>query len=131
MAARLPVFYNCDRCPAYCCSYPRIPVQPDDVKRLARYFDLAPESAARKFTKKGGEPGERILRHLPDPVFGTACRFLDRETRVCTVYEARPGVCREYPGRVRCGYYDFLCFERQAQEDPDFVPTTWNEPKKR
>jgi Fe-S-cluster containining protein len=125
----LRVFYNCDRCPAYCCSYTRIPVESSDVERLAQYFGLTPEAAARKFTKKGEEPGEVILRHLPDKVYGTACRFLDRETRICTIYEARPEICRDYPGRVRCGYYDFLCFERQAQQDPEFVPSTWNGPK--
>jgi len=42
------------------------------------------------------------------------------------VYKARPAVCREFPGAGRCGYYDFLSFERNAQEDPDFISTTWN-----
>src|SRR4051812_5159285 len=64
----LTIFYNCNRCPAYCCSYPRIPVQPSDVVRLAQHFGLSPESAARKFTKKGEEPGEVVMRHQPDKV---------------------------------------------------------------
>jgi hypothetical protein len=42
------------------------------------------------------------------------------------VYKARPAICREFPGPGRCGYYDFLSFERKAQEDPDFISTTWN-----
>ena len=25
------------------------------------------------------------------------CQFLDFKTRLCTVYEKRPGVCREFP----------------------------------
>jgi hypothetical protein len=122
----LPIFYNCNRCPAYCCSYPRIPVQPSDVERLAAHFGLTPEAAARKFTKRGEDPGEVILRHQPDATYGTICRFLNLETRRCTVYEARPDICRSYPGQNRCGYYDFLSFERRAQEDPDFLPTCWN-----
>jgi len=72
----LPIFYNCSRCPAYCCSYPRIPIEVSDVERLARHF------------------------------------------------------CRSFPGTTRCGYYDFLSFERRAQEDPEFVPTCWNGPRK-
>ena len=48
--------------------------------------------------------------------------FLDLKTRRCTVYEARPAVCRDYPDRPRCGYYDFLKWEREFQDDPDFVP---------
>ena len=125
----MPTFYNCNRCPAYCCSYPRIPVKDSDVRRLARHLDLAPKTVARKFTRKGDEPGEVILRHQPDSIFGTVCQFLDTETRRCTVYEARPSICRTYPGTARCGYYDFLCFERRAQEDPDFIPSTFNPPE--
>lgn len=126
----LTIFYNCNRCPAYCCSYPRIPVQPSDVERLALFLGMTPEKVARKFTKKGEEPGEVVLRHSPDPVYGTACKFLDRVTRRCTVYEGRPEICRSYPGNCRCGYYDFLAFERRAQEDPEFVPSTFNRPAK-
>lgn len=118
--------YNCDNCPAYCCSYPRIIVGKRDLKRLARYFGVSIAKAREKYTKKGAEKGERILRHQKDDVFGTVCQFLDRETRACTVYKARPGICRDYPGGRRCGYYDFLCFERRAQEDPEFIPTAYN-----
>jgi Fe-S-cluster containining protein len=83
------------------------------------------EEATRKFTRKGYEPGERILRHKKDEIFGTACRFLDLETRRCTVYEHRPSVCRGYPATRRCGYYDFLQFERRAQQDEELVLTAW------
>ena len=31
--------------------------------------------------------------------------------------------CRTYPGG-RCGYYDFLAFERRTQEDPEYISTT-------
>jgi Fe-S-cluster containining protein len=125
----LTVLYNCIRCPSYCCSYPRIPVQPEDVQRLALHFGLTVEAAVRKFTRKSEEPGEIVLKHTPDPVYGTACRFLDRKTRRCSIYEARPGICHEYPGNRRCGYYDFLAFERRVQGDPEFIPSTYNRPK--
>jgi Fe-S-cluster containining protein len=105
-------------------------VQDEDVRRLAKHLGLSPETVARKFTKKGDEPGEVILRHQPDETYGSVCKFLDLETRGCTVYEARPGICREYPGTCRCGYYDFLSFERRVQEDPEFIPSTFNQPGK-
>jgi hypothetical protein len=120
--ARLPIFYSCERCPAYCCSYDRIVVTDADVRRLARHFGLAFEKAREQLTKKGEERGERVLRHHKDHVYKSVCQFLDRETRRCTVYEARPEICRDYPGSSRCGYYDFLSFERNAQEDPEFIP---------
>ncbi len=52
------------------------------------------------------------------------CRFFDTDERRCTIYSARPAVCRAFPGSARCGYYDFLSFERRAQEDPEFVALT-------
>lgn len=116
--------YNCDKCPAYCCSYELIVVTPKDLVRLAKYFDVTEEEAKRRCTKKGKKKGERVLRHQKDEHFTTICQYLDTETRQCTIYEGRPEVCRDYPGEGRCGYYDFLKFERDAQEDPEWVART-------
>lgn len=120
------VFYSCERCPAYCCTYARIRVTNLDLRRLARHFGISLEAARKKLTKKGDEPGEKVLRHRKDQHYGTACRLLDPETRFCTVYEARPEICRQFPGTTRCGYYDFLTFERRRQDDPDFVAIAYN-----
>ena len=64
------------------------------------------------------------MRRQKDRYFGHICKMFDTRKRQCTVYEARPGVCREYPETKRCGYYDFLEFEREQQEDKKFVATT-------
>lgn len=125
MATPLPVFYSCERCPAYCCTYPQIPVTDADLKRLAKRFGLDRKEARKRFTKKGVEEGTRVLRHQDDVIFGSACRFLDLETRGCTIYDDRPQGCREYPGTARCGYYDFLASERRRQEDDELVVTAW------
>jgi len=112
--------YDCSKCPAYCCSYDRIIVEKRDLKRLAKHFHIDEETAAKRFTKT--VEGEQVLRHQKDEIFGSICAFLDTKTRRCTVYEARPAVCHEYPDRPRCGYYDFLRWERSHQEDDEFVP---------
>ena len=117
-----PIQYDCAKCPAYCCSYDKIEVSRRDLARLARHFGVDIDVAEGRFTKV--VDGVRVLRHRKDKVFATTCMFLDAETRRCTVYEARPGVCQEYPDRPRCGYYDFLRWERTHQDDPDFVPLT-------
>ena len=119
-----PTSYNCARCPGYCCTYPRICVTREDIKRLARHFDIPEAEAATQFTKDGHEKDEIVLRHRPDEHFVTACRFLHPEKRRCTIYQVRPTACREFPGTKRCGYYDFLKFERQVQEDPDYIAVT-------
>lgn len=116
--------YDCLACPAYCCSYAHIPVLDEDLPRLGAHFGLSAEAAEKKFTKRGDEDSPRVLRHKHDEHFGTICRFVDSETRNCTIYEARPAICREFPSQNRCGYYDFLSFEREVQDDPDWVATT-------
>jgi len=114
-------YYNCSKCPAYCCSvYDRVQVNKRDLKRLAKYFAVNEKTAAKRFTKL--YQGERVLRRKSDPIFGKACRFLNPLTRQCTIYEARPGVCREFPSRARCAYYDLLQFERSQQGDETVVP---------
>jgi uncharacterized protein len=117
--------YDCTRCPAYCCSYPRISVTERDIARLAHHFELPVDRAREKFTYHYSADGvdERILRHRKDTVFASVCRFLDPKTRGCGVYEARPTVCRQYPHGSRCGYWEFLKFERVQQGDDEFVPS--------
>jgi Fe-S-cluster containining protein len=119
------VQYDCSKCPGYCCSYPRIEVTDRDLRRLARHFEVSEEEAQRQFTRFYDDDGERerILRHRKDPVYGSICRFFDVRERRCTIYSARPTVCRDYPNGNRCGYYTFIQFERKHQDDPDFIPS--------
>jgi Fe-S-cluster containining protein len=117
------VSYKCDKCPAYCCTYTEIEVTDRDVERLARHFDLGYRAAAERFTKVDSK-GTRMLRHKKDKIFDSTCMLLDQEKRRCTVYDARPGVCRKYPDSNRCGYYDFLKFEREQQGDEELVALT-------
>lgn len=128
MADASPVFYDCLNCPSYCCSYPRIPVTARDVKRLAKHFELSESEAREEFTKPGWTQRERVMRHQKDEVYGSACRFLDLETRLCTVHEVRPSVCRGHPDGPNCGYYVFLMSERKDQNDPDFAVRAYNVP---
>ena len=116
-----PRYYNCSKCPAYCCSiYERVQVAGEDLKLIARHFGLNIKKARERFTTTYN--GERILRRKADPIFGKACKFLNPQTRTCTIYDARPRVCREFPGRARCAYYDLLRFERIQQNDETVVP---------
>ena len=119
--------YDCSRCPAYCCTYPLIEVTKADIRRLADHFGMTEQAARKKFTKDSDQSKKRVLRHRKDEHFGTACRFLDEETRNCTIYKIRPGICRDFPGLVRCGYYEFLKFERNLLDDPEYISSTWNE----
>jgi hypothetical protein len=115
------VYFDCNKCPAFCCSiYERVQVTKRDVNRLAKYFKVSVETAMKRYTKMWGD--ERVLRRTKDKIFTETCIFLNQETRGCGIYHARPAVCREYPDRKRCAYYDLLQFERRQQDDPDVVP---------
>ena len=121
--------FNCERCPAYCCSYPVIRVKKKDLRRLAKHLGLSLERTIKRFTElEPGKKKKRMLRHREDEHYGTACTFLDPKTRGCTVYEGRPEICRDFPGTKRCGYYDFLKFERYLLKDKEHVSTTYNQP---
>ena len=116
--------YSCEKCPGYCCSYPEIEISPRDIERLAKHFGIEYREAEERFTKLQPEEKVRLLRHRKDSVFESVCMFFDQKARRCGVYAARPGVCRDYPDSPRCGYYEFLKFERAHQDDPDFIALT-------
>lgn len=118
------VKYACAKCPAYCCTYGEIEVTRRDVARLARHFDITHEQAEQRYTKVDAKRSVRMLRHRTDSIFASACMLLDQEKRRCSAYDARPAVCRAYPDTPRCGYYDFLVFEREQQGDPEYVALT-------
>jgi Fe-S-cluster containining protein len=115
----LRVKFDCSKCPGYCCSY-EIPVNAADLKRLARHLGVTEATAGKRYTKVF--EGEPVLRHHRDHIYKSMCMFFDRDERRCTVYSARPAICRTYPSGNRCGYYEFLKFERALHGDEDFIP---------
>ena len=115
------VYFDCNKCPAFCCSiYERVAVTKRDINRLAKHFGLSFDEARERYT--ADFEGERVLKRVKDVIFERTCTFLDQKTRGCTIYHARPAVCRSYPGRSRCAYYDVLRFERIQQGDENVVP---------
>lgn len=115
------IYYDCSKCPAFCCAvYERVAVSKSDLIRLAKHFGVTVQTAMRRYTQLNAN--ERVLRRGEDSIFGEACKFLDPETRGCTIYQARPDVCRAYPKRSRCAYYDLLQFERRQQDNPNVIP---------
>ncbi|MDM5147951.1 YkgJ family cysteine cluster protein [Candidatus Persebacteraceae bacterium Df01] len=110
MTAKL---YDCDSCPAYCCGYPVIAATKTDIRRLARHFKLSEEEARDRFTEKENNR-VRKLRQRPDKKLGTpACVFLNQKTRGCSIYKARPQICRDHPGD-RCEWNDRRLLESIA-----------------
>lgn len=87
----------------------------DDVERMATYYEISFSEAEKRFTKT--VDGERLMRRRKDHLLGETCKFLDKKTRGCSIYHARPEVCRVFPDRPRCVYYDLWQFEQEQQAD--------------
>lgn len=108
------LYYDCNKCPAFCCSvYPRVIVSDSDVTRMAQAYEMTYEEAEKFFTKK--VDGERLMRRRKDHLLKETCKFLHSQTRGCTIYEGRPEVCRIFPDKSRCAYYDLWKFEQGEQ----------------
>ena len=114
--------YDCSKCPGYCCSYDHIHVTENDARRLAKHFDMKEKDFSLRYLKIVPE-GYSVLRHRKDHIYKSMCVFFDQDERRCTVYKARPHVCRSYPNGNTCGYYSFIKFERDHQDDGEFIPS--------
>lgn len=125
--------FDCGDCLAFCCAvYPAVSVDDRDARRLAAHFDLPLMIVLDLHTTTLVEGGKSstILKRKFDPAFGECCTFLDTTARRCTIYDARPDVCREFPSvraappgaEGRCCYYDTYRYLRNEAGDPDLVP---------
>jgi hypothetical protein len=114
-------YYNCTKCPAYCCSiYERVQVTKRDIKRLAKHFGVDYET--RSGVIRPLLAGRADMRRKADPTFGQACKFLRSGFATLHHLQRSPSVCREFPDRARCAYYDLLTFERSQQGDETVLP---------
>ena len=84
---------DCLAC-ANCCRVATAKVTERDVERLARYLRVKPARIMAEYVVKSEEEG-LILRR--DKM--TGCVFLSGNE--CTVYDARPAICGDFPHLVR------------------------------
>lgn len=84
---------DCTQC-ANCCRQATVKLQERDVEKLAKFFRMPPGKFLKQYTQEDPEQGI-ILKFTP----GQGCVFLDGND--CTVYEARPAICVDFPHLVR------------------------------
>ena len=96
--------YDCSKCPGFCCSIPVIPVTKDDIQNIANHFSISISDAKSYYVKE--LQGKQVLKHQSDSIYNSVCRLFCITTRRCTVYNARPKVCKDYPHGDRCSYYE-------------------------
>jgi Fe-S-cluster containining protein len=84
---------DCTQC-ANCCKTSTTAITDRDIDRLSHHLRISRERFLADYTMPDDE-GELSLRYTPE--FG--CCFL--EENLCSVYDARPDICRRYPHMVR------------------------------
>lgn len=78
---------DCLEC-ANCCKTTSPIFRDIDIERLAKYLDLRPAELVERYLHLDGE-NDYVLNVAPCPFLGA--------DNYCSVYEARPRACREYP----------------------------------
>jgi len=90
LAAHVESEFDCRTC-ANCCRETLATASLAEIHAIAQYLSMEDAEVVRLYTVPPTEPGgDRILRNQP-----AGCVFLDGN--LCSIYEARPKVCRDYP----------------------------------
>ena len=79
---------DCTSC-GNCCRSLMINVDADDAERLSGHLKISGESFYNTYVEQSSEGSLAVMNAIP-------CHFLSDNK--CTVYEARPAECREFPG---------------------------------
>ncbi|MGA2038307.1 MAG: YkgJ family cysteine cluster protein [Bryobacteraceae bacterium] len=87
---------DCTQC-ANCCKTSTTEVTERDIEKLARHLHTTPEQFIADYTMLEADEGQmtRVLKFSE----ADGCVFL--EGNLCSVYDARPGICQRYPHLVR------------------------------
>jgi hypothetical protein len=90
LASRIERQIDCTAC-ANCCRHSVVEVSRPEIDAIAHRLGIEPKEAERRYTESDpGGPALRILRSTE-----SGCVFL--EGNRCSVYEARPTACRNFP----------------------------------
>lgn len=107
---------DCTQC-ANCCRVATVTVTGRDIERLAKFLGMKPAELMRDYTEISQEEG-RVLKR------GEAgCVFL--EGNLCSVYEARPGTCADFPHLVH-GSGSFLSRMWKMPDRACYCPIVYN-----
>ena len=82
----------CVKCAGCCSNFPFVVLSTDEIGALSKFTGL---DADAFFDSDRGSSPRRFLKHQKSG----SCVFLREAAgnKVCSVYEARPSVCRSYP----------------------------------
>lgn len=85
---------DCTKC-GNCCKSLMINVDDTDAARLSTHLNLEKDAFYNKYVERSSQGALSVMNAIP-------CHFLQENK--CTVYEARPTECREFPGLHHAGF---------------------------
>lgn len=85
---------DCTQC-GNCCRSLMINVDEADAARLSVHLQLEKEDFYNRYVERSSQGSLAVMNTIP-------CHFLSENK--CTVYEARPNECREFPGLHHLGF---------------------------
>lgn len=92
----------CEGCWGGCCTLP-VEVSVADLIRLGLTDETEAATSLKKLARRLEKEGiiqafqPRSQLFVLEQRYGRDCIYLDERTRLCTVYEKRPAVCRQFP----------------------------------
>ena len=95
----------CQQCSGACCTMP-VEIKASDIVRLGLADEDEISQSPRKVSKRLIKEGiissyrEASGNFMLTQKSNDDCYYLDLKTRLCTVYEKRPDVCRQFPSTI-------------------------------
>jgi Fe-S-cluster containining protein len=85
---------DCRVC-ANCCKIAETNLQERDVEKLARHLSISPKQFIAEYTTMSAQEDDEVILRRTE----AGCIFLDGND--CSVYEARPATCEDFPHLMR------------------------------
>ncbi len=112
----------CNFCPGYCCyriESASLYIMAEDINRMARHFNITDGEVRKRYIE-----GKNTFKTREDG----SCIFLanDRMCKRCSIHEARPTQCRNFPYDKPCPYLEnasLLAVIQPRIEQSLIVPT--------
>jgi Fe-S-cluster containining protein len=92
----------CHSCMSSCCTLP-VEVRLNDLIRIGVVDEFERSEPAKNIAKRLQKEGLVERFHQKSGIFtltrmsNNDCYYLDRKTRLCTIYDKRPDTCRNHP----------------------------------
>ena len=104
--------FDCLQC-ANCCKTTSPIFRDVDIERIAKYLHIRPADLVSQYLYID-EDGDYVLKTAPCPFLGA--------DNYCSIYEARPKACREYPHTDRKNFHQIL---NLTLKNTSICPAAW------